>query len=42
MGSRLSLSVSNVLICGLVVSTCFSQKTLSAISKCSTHNGTIT
>ena len=34
MGSRLSFAVSNVLICGLVVSVCFFfEKTLSTIIK---------
>ena len=33
MGSRLSFAVSNVLICGMVVSVCFSEKSLFAIIK---------
>ena len=33
MGSRLSFAVSNVFICGLVVSVCFSEKSLFTIIK---------
>ena len=33
MGSRLSFAVSNVLICGLGVSMCFSEKSLFTIIK---------